>query len=151
MLTVYDIQAIKNLMFTYAYYVDEREHERLGEMFARGAIKSNKGEVGAGLVGAKAVREAYDRNNKEMEDGKAGTKHLITNIRIEPQQSRNAVVVAYSYFTVCQATPRLPLQPIVMGSYKDCFVRDERTWRFAEKFIFVDLIGNLAEHLNIEL
>jgi hypothetical protein len=137
-------------MYTYALCVDEREHGRLGEMFARGSIKSNRGEGGA-LTGADAVRAAYDRNNKMMPDGKAGTKHLVTNINISPRQHRSSPVIASSYFTVCQATPALPLQPIVMGRYEDRFVLEGDTWRFDEKIIFVDLMGNLSEHLNIQL
>jgi len=151
MLTALDIQEIKNLMYTYALCVDQRDHARLGEMFAKGAIKSNRGEVGGALVGADNVRAAYDRNNKVMTDGTAGTKHLVTNITISPRQDRDAAVVATSYFTVCQATPVLPLQPIVMGRYEDRFVLDGEAWRFDEKIIFVDLMGNLDEHLNIEL
>jgi len=151
MLSAVDVQEIKNLMYTYALYVDQREHVRLGEMFAKGAIKSNRGEVGGALVGADVVRAAYDRNNKLMPDGTAGTKHLVTNINISPRQDRESPVVATSYFTVCQATPALPLQPIVMGRYEDRFVLEDDNWRFDEKIIFVDLMGNLSEHLNIQL
>ncbi|MBK8800368.1 MAG: hypothetical protein IPM07_30625 [Anaerolineales bacterium] len=45
----------------------------------------------------------------------------------------------------------LPLQPIVMGRYEDRFVLDGDVWRFDEKSILVDLMGNLSEHLNIQL
>jgi hypothetical protein len=151
MLNAVDIQEIKNLMYTYAIYVDQREHVRLGEMFAKGTIKSNRGEVGGGLVGADAVRAAYDRNNKVAPDGTAGTKHLVTNINIAPRQDRESAVLATSYFTVCQATPALPLQAIVMGRYEDRFVLEDENWRFQEKIIFVDLMGDLSEHLNIQL
>ena len=150
MLSAVDVQEIKNLMYTYALYVDQREHVRLGEMFAKGAIKSNRGEVGGALVGADVVRAAYDRNNKLMPDGTAGTKHLVT-YQHSPTPARESPVVATSYFTVCQATPALPLQPIVMGRYEDRFVLEDDNWRFDEKIIFVDLMGNLSEHLNIQL
>ena len=138
-------------MYTYARRVDQRDHVRLGEMFAKGAIKSNRGEVGRALAGADVVRAAYDRNNKVMPDGTAGTKHLVTNITVSPRQDRAAPVVATSCFTVFQATSVLPLQPIVMGRYEDRFVLDGDVWRFDEKSILVDLMGNLSEHLNIQL
>ena len=104
MLTAMDIQEIKNLMYTYARCVDQRDHVRLGEMFAKGAIKSNRGEVGRALAGADVVRAAYDRNNKVMPDGTAGTKHLVTNITVSPRQDRAAPVVATS---VPAAPPKL--------------------------------------------
>lgn len=151
MLTAADLESIRCLMFRYAFYVDEREHGLLGDMFALGAIKSNKGEVGKGLVGADAVRQAYDRNNKVMPNGTAGTKHLVTNVSIDPHQSRDAPVLSTSVFSVYQATDRLPLQPIVMGRYEDQFILGAGRWRFAEKKIVVDLIGDLSDHLTITL
>ena len=37
MLTAMDIQEIKNLMYTYARCVDQRDHVRLGELLPRAA------------------------------------------------------------------------------------------------------------------
>ena len=32
--------------------------------------------------------------------------------------------------------------------YHDGFVRCEGVWRFAERLIFVDLVGNVSDHLG---
>ena len=53
-----------------------------------------------------------------------------------------------SYFTVFQATPALPLQPIIAGRYHDRFARADGTWHFADRRIFMDLVGDLREHLT---
>jgi len=53
---------------------------------------------------------------------------------------------------VLQATDALPLQPIITGRYRDRFARDDvGGWRFAERRFFVDLVGDLREHLTIDL
>jgi hypothetical protein len=59
-----------------------------------------------------------------------------------------ASATARSYFTVLQATPAVPLQPIVAGRYHDRFERRDGAWRFADRLIFVDLVGNVSDHLG---
>ena len=54
--------------------------------------------------------------------------------------------VARSYFTVFQAPPDFPLQPIVIGRYHDAFARVDGAWRFADRLS--DLIGDLSRHLR---
>jgi hypothetical protein len=41
-----------------------------------------------------------------------------------------------------------PLQPIVAGRYLDRFARVDGAWRFAERRILVDLVGDLSRHLH---
>jgi hypothetical protein len=52
---------------------------------------------------------------------------------------------------VFQATADLPLQPIVAGRYQDRFERVEGVWRFAEREMNVQQVGDVHEHLNIDL
>ncbi len=53
-----------------------------------------------------------------------------------------------AYFTVLQAVPGLPLQTIAAGRYEDRFTRDEGGWRFAERRVTVDLVGDVSHHLR---
>ena len=46
-----------------------------------------------------------------------------------------------------QATEALPLQPIITGRYEDKFERVDGRWRYTEKKFFVDLVGDLSQHL----
>lgn len=151
MLTAEDIQAIKNLIYTYASCVDRADYEALAKMFEKGAIKANRGEEGDALVGSDQIHAHYSGTNKIHESGSPQTHHMVTNVIIDPSQSRSLNVKAGSCYLVLQATPNLPLQPIVAGRYDDVFVCENEIWRYAEKFIYVDLIGNISEHLNMEL
>ena len=56
-----------------------------------------------------------------------------------------------SYFTVLQALEDFPLQTIIAGRYHDRFGRVDGIWRFSERMILPDLLGDLSRHLLIEL
>ena len=146
-----DIQAIKNLIYTYASYVDRAEYEALGKMFEKGIIRANRGEEGESLVGSDQVYAHYSGTNKIHESGSPQTHHIVTNVNIDPTQSKSSEVKAESCYLVLQATANLPLQPIVAGRSVDLFVFEQGIWRYAEKFIYVDLVGNIFEHLNMEI
>jgi hypothetical protein len=55
------------------------------------------------------------------------------------------------YYTVFQQTDELPLQPIIAGRYHDRFERVDGVWRFADRLIFSDLIGDLSRHLLVDV
>lgn len=50
-----------------------------------------------------------------------------------------------------QARPGFPLQVIIAGGYEDQFVRDGDGWRFADRLINIQLVGDLHEHLLLDL
>ena len=52
---------------------------------------------------------------------------------------------------VFQATPSVPLQPIVTGRYRDRFERVDGEWRFAEREMGVEQFGDVSDHLLIDL
>ena len=43
---------------------------------------------------------------------------------------------------------RLPLQAILCGRYHDAFERVGGAWRFADRLILPDLVGDLSRHLR---
>ena len=55
---------------------------------------------------------------------------------------------ARSYVTALQALPDLPLQPIVSGRYHDRFDSSDGEWRFVERRVHIDLVGNVSCHLR---
>jgi 3-phenylpropionate/cinnamic acid dioxygenase small subunit len=81
------------------------------------------------------------------EDGTPSTKHVISNVTVDVEDGGDTAA-ARSYFTVLQARPDLPLQPIIAGRYHDRFERVDGAWRFAERLIITDLIGDLSQHLR---
>jgi hypothetical protein len=54
--------------------------------------------------------------------------------------------VSRSYFIALRALSDLGLQPIVSGRYYDRFERREGRWRFLERRVRTDLIGDMSRH-----
>jgi 3-phenylpropionate/cinnamic acid dioxygenase small subunit len=75
------------------------------------------------------------------------TKHVMTNFRIEVDPGGNEAE-AHSYYTVFQAHPDLSLQAVACGRYDDVFRREGGRWRFDDRMIYRDLVGNLDFHLR---
>jgi 3-phenylpropionate/cinnamic acid dioxygenase small subunit len=142
-----DVEAIRALIHRYAELIDLGELDAVAALFTHGTW-SSPGR-GTPLRGAEQVRRAYD--GVILYDGIPSTKHVISNVTIEIADD-GATATARSYFTVLQARPDLPLQPIIAGRYHDRFERADDAWRFADRQIIPDLIGDLSRHLrDVEL
>ena len=139
------VREIERLLFRYAECVDRADYAGLGELFARGELRADA--MPEPLRGAEAVERFYARTNRVHDDGTARTKHLVSNIAVDVAGDQ---AEARSHYVVYQATPRLPLQPIIAGRYTDRFRRDAQGWYFAERWIHVDLVGDLSEHLAFD-
>jgi ketosteroid isomerase-like protein len=138
-----DIEAIRALIHEYAELIDLGELDAVAALFAQGTW-SSPGR-GTPLHGAEEVRHAYD--GVLLYDGIPCTKHVISNVTIEIVDDR-ATATARSYFTVLQGRPDFPLQAIIAGRYHDRFERVDGRWRFADRQIIPDLIGDLSRHLR---
>ena len=140
---------IDRLMFTYARCVDGADWEGLAQLFEHGSVRTN---AGGDVVtrGGEAVAALWRSVNKVHPDGTLRTRHLLTNVIVDIDEQEGRAV-ADSYFMVFQQTARLPLQPIAGGRYRDTFVRADGEWRFEEKYIWVDLVGDVSDHLVIDL
>ena len=142
-----DRTSIENLIFRYARYVDTAQYEALGDLFTHARITANKTDQI--FVGAAAVRDYWRMSNKRFPCGTPRTHHVITNLEFEPDAG-DALNVR-SCFSVFQATPTVPLQPIACGRYHDVFERVDGDWRYRSKHIEVTLLGDLSDHLNVEI
>jgi 3-phenylpropionate/cinnamic acid dioxygenase small subunit len=138
-----DVEAIRALIHRYAELIDLGELDAVAALFTHGTW-SSPGR-GTPLRGAEQVRRAYD--GVILYDGIPSTKHVISNVTIEIADD-GVTATARSYFTVLQARPDLPLQPIIAGRYHDRFERADDAWRFADRQIIPDLIGDLSRHLR---
>ena len=142
--------AISNLMFRYAECVDLANFDGLSELFAHGRMRSTSAQASEeGMTGA-AVGRFYAATNRVHEDGTLRTRHLSTNVRIDIDEASDSAT-AKSYYVVFQATAKLPFQAIVGGRYDDRFERVDGDWRFADRVVHVDQIGNMEEHLSFDL
>jgi ketosteroid isomerase-like protein len=139
-----DVTAITALIHEYAERIDAGDLDGVAALFEHATWASpGRGEP---LRGAEQVRRGYDGVILH-EDGTPSTKHVISNVTIEVEDSAGTAE-ARSYFTVLQARPDLPLQPIIAGRYHDRFERVDGRWQFAERMIIPDLIGDLSKHMR---
>jgi len=136
--------AIGALVAAYAERVDGGDLAGVAALFEDATYRSAQG---GSYRGRAAVLDVLQRKVILHADGTPRTKHVTTNLVIDGDEAAGTAA-ARSYFTVLQATARLPLQPIVAGRYHDRFVRGAGGWRFADRLILMDLVGDLSEHLR---
>ena len=120
-------------------------YQLAAELFARGCI-TNEGYPGE-ITGAEAVADLYRTTNRVHDDGTLRTRHLTTNVIVDVDDAGDAAA-ARSAFVVLQATPDLPLQPIVTGRYHDRFGRADGAWHFVERHMLLDHVGDVSRHLH---
>jgi len=137
---------ISNLIFSYAERMDAGDLSGVARLFEHAVYRAANGPP---LDSADV-----ERVNRELvilhEDGTPRTKHLTTNLRIELDEAAGTATCR-SYFTVLQGVAGAPFQPIVAGRYDDRFEYASGAWRFAERRIHVDLVGDVSRHLRISL
>jgi 3-phenylpropionate/cinnamic acid dioxygenase small subunit len=139
-----DDTEIANLLFEYAGRIDAGDFEGVAELFRHGRICSAFGEV----VGYEAVLAMYQSSTRLYADGTPRTRHLTTNLAIRIDGDR---AHCDSTFTVMQALDDFPLQAIICGRYEDTLVRDGSGWRFEERRMMPELLGDLSRHLLFDL
>lgn len=134
---------IENLIYRYAEAIDAGDFEGVASLFRHAVILAPQHD--GRTEGYDAVLAMYEGSTRRYEDGTPKTKHLTSNVIIDMDGDTSAS--ARSYFTVIQATEKLPLQPIISGRYHDRFECVDGRWRFCERQMFVDLMGDLSQHL----
>ena len=136
-------RAIERLIATYAELVDDGDFAGVGRLLADATFAGGAGSV----TGGEAIEKMLRANVIVYDDGTPRTKHVTTNLAIEVDEDAGTAV-SRSYFTVLQALPDLALQPIVSGRYFDRFERRDGLWRFVERRVRTDLVGDVSRHLR---
>jgi hypothetical protein len=143
-----DEDAIRNLLGRYCEAIDAGDFDGVGALFADGTLADEHGNELA--RGADAVAAFYRQVDK-LYDGSPRTKHLVVNSIIEVDAGAGSASARSSYVAL-QQTAGLPLQPIIAGRYHDRFQRaGDGRWAFSERRFFVDLTGDLSQHLDMDL
>jgi 3-phenylpropionate/cinnamic acid dioxygenase small subunit len=141
-----DRDAVTKLVFRYAELVDEGEFAAVAKLFEHGTFRAVVGNDVYTRAGTDQVREQFEHMVITY-DGVPCTKHVTTNVVVEvDDEGRNAT--SRSYYAVLQARPGLPLQVIIAGRYHDAFAEVDGEWRFTDRLIFSDLVGDLSHHLR---
>jgi 3-phenylpropionate/cinnamic acid dioxygenase small subunit len=135
-------RAIENLIYRYAELVDTGDFAGLDALLADATFSGGSGPV----RGKNAIEQMFTDTLIVYDDGTPRTKHITTNIAVEVNEEAGTAV-SRAYFTTLQSLPELPLQAIASGRYNDRFERLDG-WRFVERRVQVDLIGDLSHHLR---
>ena len=142
-------EAITTLLYTYAERIDAGDFAGVAEVFAHATL-TFEGFPDT-VSGAPAVQAVYERTTRRYEDGTPRTKHVMTNVMVDVDDDALAAR-SRSYFTVLQAVPgALALQPIIAGRYRHRYSWVEGQWRVDAMHIMIDLMGDLAHHMLIDL
>ena len=136
-----DVAAVTALVVEYAERLDGGDLDGVAQLFAHGTVRTSRGTE---LVGAE-VRRMYDPVVIHA-DGTPRTKHVIGNLQVTVDTA-TGTATARCTFTVLQAAPGRPLQPVLAGRYHDAFARVDGVWRYVERMILADLWGDLSQHM----
>jgi hypothetical protein len=136
---------IEYLVLAYAERLDLGDLDGVADLFAHATYRAESPSGTTVLTGTAEVRRVYDM--LILYDGSPRTKLVTTNLIVDVDEVAGTATCR-SYFTVLQATDGLPLQPIVAGRYHDTFERAADRWRFADRLILTDLVGDISHHLR---
>ena len=141
-----DRDAVTKLVFRYAELVDEGAFAAVAELFEHATFRAMVGTNVYPRTGANQVREQFEHMVITY-DGVPCTKHVTTNVVVDVDDNARTAA-SRSYYSVLQARPELPLQVIIAGRYHDAFAQIDGEWRFTDRLIFSDLVGDLRHHLR---
>jgi len=133
---------IENLIASYAFLVDDGDFDGLGDLLNHCDFTLRSGPT---VRGKEAIAALVKKAIQIFDDGTPRTRHVTTNTVLEVDDDAGTAR-ARSYFTVFQAVGDFPLQPIVCGRYRDRFERVEGKWRFAERHVQSDFVGDVSHH-----
>jgi len=136
-------RAIEALIMTYAELMDHADFAGLGALLANSAFGGGAGHV----TGSRAIQELFEDMVIVYGDGTPRSKHVTSNVVIEIDELAGSAT-SRSYFTVLQALPGVALQPVAAGRYHDRFEAVEGAWRFSERNVLLDLVGDVSRHLR---
>jgi 3-phenylpropionate/cinnamic acid dioxygenase small subunit len=143
-----DWHAVDALIMTYAERVDLGDFAGVAALFEHATYRAEHAGQIESQEGAAAVLATFEGMVRRYDDGTPRTKHVTTNVMVDVEGD---TATSRCYYTVFQQTDALALQPIIAGRYHDRFERVDGRWRFADRLIFSDLIGDLSQHLLVDV
>ncbi|MGH9205368.1 MAG: nuclear transport factor 2 family protein [Acidimicrobiales bacterium] len=141
-----DTQAIANLVYSYAERLDLGDFKGVADLFSHATFRAILGDAIDVHEGADAVLKVFNRLVATY-GGSPRTKHVTTNLIIEVDEHGD-FAGCRSYFSVLQSLEDFPLQVVISGRYHDSFERVNGKWRFADRLIFSEFMGDLSRHMK---
>jgi uncharacterized protein (TIGR02246 family) len=131
-----DKDAIRETMAAYCHALDACRFAEVASLFAEDGIwTTDYGEA----KGRDAIEEILGGIVPVKGEGPQ-RKHYITNIIIKV--SGDSAESISDYLVVRESGP--DLIPVMGGTYKDQWVRQDGAWRFKRKELVHDIAGNMA-------
>jgi 3-phenylpropionate/cinnamic acid dioxygenase small subunit len=137
--------AVTDLILRYAELLDEGRFGEVADLFAHATFRAVVGKETYTHRGRDEVLARFEQLVMTY-DGVPATKHVTTNVIVDTHDDRTAE--ARSYFTVHQRGPDFPLQVVIAGRYHDRFECVEGSWRFTDRLVLSDLVGDLSRHVR---
>lgn len=135
---------IATLLHAYCDTIDRGDFVATGELFAPAGAYGIVGRAQA-AIGPVAVTLALD--NVRLYDGVPRTRHIVTNVDIDLADDHRSAVVR-SYVHVLHQPPAGPITTIAAGTYHDRVHLLDGRWRFAERRMHIELVGDMSTHLH---
>lgn len=139
-----DRREVEYLLYEYARRVDAGDFRGVGALFEQATFRTETPDGIAVLEGAVEVTEGMQAMVRVQHDETPGTRHLVTNVTVSVDGDTAS---ASSSFTVMQAVDG-ELRPVVVGRYEDRFERGPAAWRFTDRLVRTDLVGDVSRHLR---
>jgi 3-phenylpropionate/cinnamic acid dioxygenase small subunit len=142
-----DKLAVTELLYRYAELIDAGDFDGVGALLARATFG---GSGPRGVSGADNIVRLFASTTRRYPDhaNTPRTRHLVLNPIVEVHGDGTAA--ARSTFCVIQDTETVPLQPIVVGRYRDTFGSDDTGWYFTARQVDVQMIGDVSAHLMVD-
>lgn len=148
-------EEIARLIFACDDHNDRGDFDGVGALFSHGTVRVK--DMEGSWSGAEAVAAQFARATQVYPTGDGGsdgmsalTHHLSTNLVIDVDEDAGTAT-ARSYYTMLQATDALPLQIIDAGFNTDRFERIDEEWCWIDRYITVELHGDLTHHLHPQI
>ena len=74
---------------------------------------------------------------------------MITNVIVDVADDGERAT-SRSSFTVLQRTDSFPLQPVIVGRYRDELAKSDGAWHFASRHMLSDHVGDLSQHMLVD-
>jgi uncharacterized protein (TIGR02246 family) len=131
-----DKDTIREVMAAYCHALDACRFAEVASLFADDGVWTTD----YGEARGRAAIEAMLRGIVPVKGEGPQRKHYITNIIIKV--SGDAASSISDYLVVRESGPGLI--PVMGGTYKDQWVRQDGTWRFQRKELVHDIAGDMA-------
>lgn len=139
-----DREAIQRLLHAYSDTIDRGDFAATGELFAPQGVYGIAGRSRV-AVGPSAVTAAL--GDVRLYDGVPRTRHIVSNVDIDlADDARSAMV--QSYVHVLHQPPGGPIITIAAGTYHDRVHLVDGRWRFAERRMHIELVGDMSTHTH---